>query len=427
MKPINVPEQCDRAVNESHWPLLQGKESYVRRMPGREDSDAFCYLVEKQGEGFNIKTSYFVGIDWITDTLAVQVRPKVEGETDYIDYLQMLTDALREPENAKHLDGLLTIDFNAKPIPLEEKEDMLSPFIVAQFLMTLKSAVRSGLRQSYYRVSENLKSKVKGRIQVGKTISLNHSKGNIVDNYCDYQEYGINSEENKILKKALSVASKLLSVYRGGLDVATLKRTIAQIYPYFRGVGDDYDISRVGAFKANPIYKDYFKALEYGILILKRHSYGFNRDSRHVDSTPPYWIDMSKLFELYVYRELRRIYTAPGEVHYHLHFRWRELDYLLNPREGTPMVIDAKYKPRYHYTDPDIEDIRQVSAYARMKGVYSKLHMDEDRLVDCLIIYANQDCDDSIPSVLDELPLKPVTGYSKFYKWGIRLPVRKQR
>ena len=425
MKPISVPEQCCLAVNESHWPLLQSKESYVRRMPGREDSDAYCYLVEKQGEGFNIKTSYFVGIDWITDTLAVQVRPKVEGEADYIDYLQMLTDALREPENAKHLDGLLTIDFNAKPIPLEEKEDMLSPFIVAQFLMTLKSAVRSGLRQSYYRVSENLKSKVKGRIQVRKTISLNHSKGNIVDNYCDYQEYGINSEENKILKEALSVASQLLSVYRGGLDVATLKRTIAQIYPYFRGVGDDYDISRVGTFKANRIYKDYFKALEYGILILKRHSYGFNRDSKHIDSTPPYWIDMSKLFELYVYRELRRIYTAPGEVHYHLHLRWRELDYLLNPREGTPMVIDAKYKPRYHYTEPDIEDIRQVSAYARMKGVYSKLHMDEDRLVDCLIIYANQECDDSIPAAFDELPLKPVAGYSQFFKWGIRLPVRK--
>ena len=393
-------------------------------MHGREDFDAFCFSVNRLGDGYKIQTSYYVGIDWITDNLSVQVRPKIEGETVYIDYLKMLTDALKEPENAKHLDGLLTIDFDSKPIPLEEKEDLLSPFLVAQFLMTLKTAVRSGLRQSYYSVSENLKSKIKGRIQVGKTIRLNHSKGIIVENYCNYQEYGINSEENKILKKALSIASQLLSVYRGGLDVTTLKRTIAQIYPYFRGVGDDYDFSKVGAFKANPIYKDYFKALEYGILILKRHSYGYYRDSKHIDSTPPYWIDMSKLFELYVYRELRRVYTSPGEVHYHLHFRWRELDYLLNPRQGRPMVIDAKYKPRYHYSEPDIEDIRQVSAYARMNGVYSHLHMNEDSLVDCLIIYANQECEDIIPATFDELPLKPVSGYSKFYKWGIRLPVR---
>ncbi len=424
MRPISVPEQCCKVVNESHWPLLQGKESYLRRMPGREDSDAFCYLLDKQNDRFVIQTSYYVGVDWVTDNLAVQVRPKVEGETDYIDYLKMLIDALREPENAKHLDGLLTIDFDAKPIPLEEKEDMLSPFLVAQFLMTLKSAVRRGLRYSYYRVSENLKSKVKGRILLGKTVSLNHCKGNVVDNYCDYQEYGINSEENKVLKKALSVANQLISLYRGGLDVTSLKRTIAQIYPYFRGVGDDYDISRIGTFKATPIYKDYFKALEYGILILKRHSYGFNRDSKHKDSTPPYWIDMSKLFELYIYRELRRLYPTREEVIYHPHFRRLEPDYLLKPNGGTPMVIDAKYKPRYHTSAPDLDDLRQISAYARMTGVYKKLQVEEDRIIDCLIVYAHQECEDHIPAIFDELPLIPVDGYSKFYKWGISLPVR---
>ena len=36
------------------------------------------------------------------------------------------------------------------------------------------------------------------------------------------------------------------------------------------------------------------------------------------------------------------------------------------------MVIDAKFKPRYHYSEPDIEDIQQISAYARMEGVYKK-------------------------------------------------------
>lgn len=425
MKILSVQEQCNREIDEYLWPLVQAKESYVRTMLGREDSDAFCYSVLRKDTSYYIKTSYFVGVDWITDELAIQVRPKVEAETVSIDYLKMLTDALQEPENANHLDGLLFIDFNAKPIPLEDEEDVLSPFIVAQFLMTLKVAVRKGLHQSYYRVTENLKSKVKGHIQVGKTICQNHSKGNIIGNHCDYQEYGINTEENKILKKALAVASHLLSAYRGGLDVSLLKRNIAQIYPYFHCVGDDYDYSQVGSFKANPIYRDYVKALEYGILILKRHAYGFNRDSKHIDSTPPYWIDMSKLFELFVYRELRQLYKGPDEVHYHPKYRWRELDYLLNPHKGRPMVIDAKYKPRYHNSEPDIEDIRQITAYARMEGVYRKLHIEEDSLVDCLIIYANQACEERIPATFDELPLKPVAGYSRFYKWGISLPERK--
>ena len=425
MQLISVIEQCNRNLEQSLIPLLEPSGSYARQMPGQEDSDAFCYYIEKGAEGYSVKTSYFVGVDWVTDDIAVQVRPKLEGESDCIDYLKMLTEALKEPENTEHLDGLLTIDFNAKPIPLNEKEDMLSPFIVTQFLMALKKAVRKGLRQSYYLVSANLTSKIKGKIQVSKNISINLSRGNRVDHFCQYQEYGINSEENKLLKKALSLSSHILSSYRGGLDISSLKIIIAQIYPYFRSVDDDCDISKVDGFKANPIYKDYYKALEYGILILKRSAYGFNRNTKHIDSTPPYWIDMSKLFELYVYRELRRIYPIPGEVRYHLHLHWRELDYLLMPHKGVPMVIDAKYKPRYHYSEPDIDDIRQISAYARMEGVYKLLHVPDNQLIDCLIIYANQLCEETIPSFLDELPLKPVNGYSRFYKWGIKLPVRK--
>jgi 5-methylcytosine-specific restriction enzyme subunit McrC len=107
-----------------------------------------------------------------------------------------------------------------------------------------------------------------------------------------------------------------------------------------------------------------------------------------------------------------------------MHLRWRELDYLLMPQNGTPMVIDAKYKPRYHYSEPDIEDIRQVSAYARMEGVYKKLHLSEDRLIDCLIVYANQECPAAIPDVFDNLEMSKVNGYMKFHKIGISLPVR---
>jgi 5-methylcytosine-specific restriction enzyme subunit McrC len=108
-----------------------------------------------------------------------------------------------------------------------------------------------------------------------------------------------------------------------------------------------------------------------------------------------------------------------------MHLRWRELDYLLIPLNSTPMVIDAKYKPRYHYSEPDIDDIRQISAYARMDGVYKKLHLPEDRIIDCLIIYANQACPPAIPGKFDELEMAKVNGYSKFHKIGISLPVRR--
>ena len=424
MRTIHVIEQCNRGIDTDLTPLLNGNESYIRKMPGQEDSDSYCYYIEKNEVGYSINTSYYVGIDWVTDNLAVQVRPKVEGESDYINYLSMLTEALKEPENTAHLDGLLTIDFDSKPIPLEEKDDLLSPFIVAQFLMTLKKAVRKGLKQSYYLVEENLNSKIKGKILVGKNISKNLSRGNLVNTYCQYQEYGVDSYENKLLKKALKLSSHIISTYKGGLDVSFLKKTIAHIFPYFRNVSDDCDLSKVNSFQNNPIYKDYFNALRYGILIVKRIAYGFNQDSKRIDSTPAYWIDMSKLFELYVFKELRRLYPSKGEITYHPHYYYRELDYLLNPQDGQPMVIDAKYKPRYHYSNPDIEDIRQISAYARMDGVYRSLGIDNDKLIDCLIIYANQECEEKLEARFSDIELKKVDGYSKFYKIGIKLPVR---
>ena len=427
MQTIQVIEQCyGEQLNNTFTPLLEGNESYVRSMPGQEDSDAHCYCIEKCQDGYLINTSYYVGIDWVTDDVAVQVRPKVEGEADYINYLGMLTEALKEPENTYHLDGLLTIDFNSKPIPLKEKDDLLSPFIVAQFLMTLKKAVKKGLKQSYYLVEENLMSKVKGKILINQNISKNLSRNNLVNTYCQYQEYGVNSYENKLLKKALKLSSHIISTYRGGLDVSFLKKTIAQIYPFFRSVSDDCDLTKMSSFQNNPIYKDYYNALKYAILILKRMAYGFNKESDRLDSTPAYWIDMSRLFELYVYRELRKIYPDKGEIKYHPHFRWRELDYLLNPNDGVPMVIDAKYKPRYHYCEPDIDDIRQISAYSRMEGVYKALGLDGDKLIDCLIIYANQECRENFEGRFDEIKLKKVAGYSKFYKIGIKLPVREE-
>ena len=426
MSLLRTIEQEQKSIIDSQIASLFETDHYEWKMRGHESSDVFCYCIKKESDVFFVETSYFVGIDWVTNDVAIQVRPKLEKHSGQIDYLRMLTEALKEPENINHLDGLLAVDFKASPIPLNENEELLSPFIVTQFLMALNKAVKKGLRQYYYLVSENLKSKIKGKILVGKTISKNLSRGNDLDNYCQYQEYGINSEENKILKKALSLSSHILSTYKGGLDISSLKMIISHIYPYFKGVDDDYDLSKVDSFKANPIFKDYYKALEYGILILKRWAYGFNRNTSHIDSTPPYWIDMSKLFELYVYRELRQLYQIPGEVCYHQQLRWRELDFLLNPQDGNPMVIDAKYKPRYHYSNPDIEDIRQISAYARMEGVYKTLNLPEDNIIDCLIIYANQECPPTIPGVFDTKKLSEVSGYSRFYKIGISLPVRKE-
>ncbi len=62
MRIINVIEQCNRNLGESWTPLLEHSEAFVRRMPGREDSDAFCYSIEKGIEGYSVKTLSLIHI-----------------------------------------------------------------------------------------------------------------------------------------------------------------------------------------------------------------------------------------------------------------------------------------------------------------------------------------------------------------------------
>lgn len=417
---ISLSEQGKINLDADLLSQLQGKH-YDHYLPGRSD-DAFCYSVD----GEIVQARYFVGVDWINKDLAIQVRPKVENDTASIDYLKMLVEALREPENAQHLDGLITIDFHAKPIMLEQKEDILSPFIIAQFVMTLKNAVRKGLRKSYYPVVENLHSKVKGKILIAQNIKQNLIRKNYVDNVCRRQEYGVNNEENKILKKALSMAAMILSSYKGQMKIDELRRTIAILKPYFNEVGDDYDIERVNAFNANPIFKDYYAALEYAILIIKRCSYGIGKNADKQKSTPPYWIDMSKLFELYVLKRLREIYSI-SEVAYQKCIGGYYPDYLLKPKDGSePYVIDAKYKTNYKDGFSNmIDDIRQVSAYARMKGVLKHFEIeDKKQLVRCLIVYPNLTADLNFSGQFTEDSCEKSTVFEDLYKVGLGLPLQ---
>ena len=88
------------------------------------------------------------------------------------------------------------------------------------------------------------------------------------------------------------------------------------------------------------------------------------------------------------------------------------------------MVVDAKYKPQYKEGRVRKEDIRQVSGYARLKGVYELLEIEEDKNIDCLIIYSSQDV------AREDFKEADFKGnrekeYVKFYKIGIKLPTIK--
>ena len=127
---------------------------------------------------------------------------------------------------------------------------------------------------------------------------------------------------------------------------------------------------------------------------------------------------MPKLFELYVYKKLQEQFGGRGEVLYHFIADYTELDFLLNTSEYK-MVIDAKYKPIYEDSRV-IDDIRQVSGYARLTEVYKKLGLENsNELIDCLIIYPSLEENKE----LNFKKLDTIKSYAKIYKQSISIPL----
>lgn len=405
-----------------------GKEVVYTVRRGRELKE-LCLSLRREGDDIVACGSYFVGIDWVEQgKVAVQVNPKINDGFE-VDYVKMLNDALSEPANYCHLQHLVTIHFNKPPIKVQQKCDLLSVFLVTEYINILQGLVRKGLKKSFYLVEDNLHNTVKGRLMVGRNIRQNLAKGHITDNVCKYQVYDIDTPENRILKKALIFCTKQLEAYKHIFDTELLAAKARYVKPYFEKVGNDIGVKTIETCRSNPVYKEYAQALEFAQLLLRRYSYDITFVGKQNIPTPPFWIDMSKLFELYIFHRLRKVFTGKDEVRYHVKAHYQELDYLLKPELWpSPYVIDAKYKPSYKKPNILKEDAREVAGYARLSKVYSLLGLDEETSVPikCLIVYPDQEQEEYFSfNRIKEPVFDKIQGYVRMYKVGIRLPIIK--
>ena len=386
---------------------------------------AVCFKIDKINR--SVETNYYVGVDWIIQKeKAVYVEPKLNKDSaEQTDYLKMMFSALKHKDIAEHTKDLFEIKWDSPQIEIEQQKDLLTPLLVVQFLNVVKAIVRKGLKKSYYRIEENFYGRVKGKVLVGQTIKQNLLKNKSLNTYCSYNEFGCNGLENRLIKKALVFVQRYLPTLKNIDSKAYLTNAFNYVNPPFEKVSEEVNLFDIKHTKTNPFYKEYKEAIKLAKLILKRFSYNItNANNQSKVQTPPFWIDMSKLFELYVLALLKDKFKGQGSVAYHFGNRSNELDYLLNA-EGYKMVIDAKYKPRYKSgLDQELhQDIRQVSGYARLEIVYDHLKMDRTKLIDCLIIYPDQSLNRLDLNDWDHRK-EEINGYVGIYKMGVSLPTQ---
>ena len=341
----------------------------------------------------------------------------------------MLLQVTNVPESNNELKGLVQIDWVAKPIEIQQKDDKLTPFLVVQYLQLVKAIVKKGLKKNYYKVQENLNNRVKGKILVGQHIKQNVFKNRFTNTFCEYQQFGEDHAENRFLKKVLQFASSYIENHEKlfGDKFIELQHTINYCRPAFELISNqvnDYELKHI---KHNPFYKDYANAIDLGKKILKRFAYNITQTTNDKVVTPPFWIDMPRLFELYAYSKM--IEANPTDrkaIHYQFSTHGNFLDILVS-KPDFQMVIDAKYK--LHYQNGHLhQDIRQVAGYARLNKVREKLKVTDDRNIDCLIIYPDMEkgiMDFSLENIINQKNKEEnkIKAYHKVYKLGVMLPL----
>jgi 5-methylcytosine-specific restriction enzyme subunit McrC len=463
---LTADENNPALLNQATFALLNGAGIRVFKKHRGKDIHPFL-LQQKNPQTLSLQADYYIGLDWLIPGVRfIQVEPKLNKklalafnqasdaaedteaipeatpepqdtnpspDTQYaeIDYLRVLLDIMSAGLPEQDTGKLLLIDWQAPRIPITQKEDRLTPFLVVQFLQLLKTIVRKGLKKSYYKIQENLANKIKGKILVGTHIKQNLLNNRFTQTYCDYQVFGEDNTENRFLKKVFRFAASYVAnnkpVFTG--NIAAVEQLINYCRPALEHIGNELNEAQLKQVRHNPFFKEYREAITIGSHILKKFAYNITQTTSREITTPPFWIDMPRLFELYCYIQLIKANPADKQyIHYQFSTYGNALDILIS-KPGFEMVIDAKYKLHYQTKDALHQDIRQVAGYARLNKVLDKLSKEnkafnKDKILPCLIIYpdtSNGTANLSISAIQQEqVELK---AYHKVYKLGIVIPM----
>lgn len=370
---------------------------------------------------FNYSVSYYIGVDWLKENESyIAVKPKI----DKLDYIRMFMHCMELPDMYKYVKDIYHVDFTRAPITLSTEDWELTPFLIIHFLSLLEKITKQGLKKNFIRKEENLNGKIKGKIVFSKQLKHNVFRKRESNIFCKYQDYSVDCLENKLLKKVLL----FIQNYSYPLEnkYPELRAKKSRLLSYFEHVSDDISTHEIKQIRLNPIYKEYSEAIRIGKLILMRFAYSFSYVNKIKENQlPPFWIDMSKLFELYVYSKLKEAYPHI-QIEFQAHGKYGYVDFL---DIDNKIIIDTKYKLCYEKEQYKGDDIRQLSGYARDVGILKKLgyitEEEHDRTVlDCVIIAPDNNSDPSFKgrNLIDKK--NKITQFTKFYWCGIRIPTK---
>lgn len=282
-------------------------------------------------------SSYYIGITEINGQ-QIEVLPKIEN----LDFMSLFSFALLYQPSSEYFASCYDINWNKEIVASTELYNILTPLLVMQYLNILDKLVGKGLKRDYVTISENLHSKIRGKLRPIANWRKNELKKKEDFFYCQHQVFSANIPVNRLLKKALDVSILLLGNVRSrsnnmtGLAFLSSKMKLIEA---FKNIDSDVRLESVRNYKFDKLNMYYSEAIRLAKSII-RHQENALTDGSEKRKVPLFWIDMSRLYEVYVLGLLQTHY--PNQILFQVRGSYdTQCDYL---HVGEGMVLDAKYK-----------------------------------------------------------------------------------
>ena len=389
--------------------------------------------------------SYYIGASWLVkNELAVIVTPKIGN----IDFVTMFLSALEidTKNESDYFAQCYGIQFDEPTIETDAQLNQLTPLLVLHYISLLERLIKRGLKKDYIICEENIETKVKGRLLFTKHLQKNVFQQRSDRVYCQFQEYTDDIPENRLLKKALLFADRIINNYeslKAKSSYLEIQSRLSKLKNRLGGISDEIEPYQVQKLSANKLFKEYKEAIRVAKMLLRRYDYSISEASQEQHTTPPFWIDMSRLYEMWVFYVLEKAY--PEQIQFQVKGHCgSSVDFI---KKDECLIMDAKYKPHYDYSNRGIiNDIREISGYARDRKILQKLSITKtySEEIKCLIIYPEpvrfkldetlseeerQDIPDDICNDVTTFNGKlidlcsEIKWFRNFYKISIKLPI----
>ena len=322
-----------------------------------DDAIEFLSIASKRNVGKVIRAKNYVGVLQVNDQMQLEILPKIQGgtpEDTRKTFLKMLNTLKDFPSKSFNETSL-----NTGKLPIFE-------VFIRLYIRDVQHLVKRGLKSAYYEVEDNLNI-FKGKMKFSKQI--NHNQVHKERFYVEYDEFGLNRPENRLIKTTLEY---LMKHSTSNENIKDLRKLLVHFEMVQSSVAIDKDFVQVNIDRNS---KDYDGILKWSKIFLKKKSFTTFSGEMAAQSL---LFPMDKVFENYVGKTLSRMLAGTAwslalqDRKYHLferQFALRPDIVLRNEDTGRMIVMDTKWKvlindPRKNYGISQA-DMYQMYAYAK--------------------------------------------------------------